>query len=77
MGRRDECPSCHSDLHCCLNCTHYDTKASKSCREPVAEPVKEKQRANYCDYFIFREAGAVSGETSDAARKRLDELFKR
>jgi hypothetical protein len=76
LGRRDECPSCGSDLHCCLNCSLYDPKASRACREPVAEAVKEKQKANYCEYFIFREAGSGPGDGADTARKLLDDLFK-
>jgi hypothetical protein len=24
IGRRTNCPTCDADLHCCLNCRHYD-----------------------------------------------------
>jgi hypothetical protein len=76
-GRKDECPSCHADLHCCLNCRFYDQRASKQCREPVAEPVREKQKANYCDYFFFAETRADSApDTAARARSQLNDLFK-
>jgi len=79
VGRRDECPFCRADLHCCLNCKFYDPLAPKQCREPVAELVKEKEKANYCDYFVI--AGARGSGPSrpgpDAARKALDDLFKK
>jgi len=25
LGRRETCSRCGADLHCCLNCTFYDT----------------------------------------------------
>lgn len=77
-GRRDECPSCHADLHCCLNCAFYNPHAPKQCREPQAELVREKARANFCDYFAFadRPAPGPGGGETDRARKALDDLFK-
>jgi hypothetical protein len=45
----------------------------------MAELVKEKEKANYCDYFVI--AGArgpgPSRPVPDAARKALDDLFKK
>jgi hypothetical protein len=80
VGRKDECPHCHADLRCCLNCKFYDRSAPKQCREPIAELVREKDRANYCDHFLFKETAAAGapvkdGETSN--RKALDDLFKK
>ena len=79
IGRRDVCPGCLSDLHCCLNCAFYDVSVSKQCREPAAELVKDKIKANFCDYFVFVESRP--SRTSDAeagrARKELDDLFKK
>ena len=80
IGRKDECPHCHADLACCLNCKFYDRSAPKQCREPMAELVREKDKANYCDYFLFKETTATDlpmkgGETS--SRKALDDLFKK
>jgi len=79
IGRRDECPFCGADLHCCLNCRFYDRTAPKQCREPVADFVKEKQKANYCDYFVSAESGvrAQTDAAADQARKALDDLFKK
>jgi hypothetical protein len=56
----------------------YDRAAPKQCREPAAELVNNKERANYCDYFVFSEfrtAGAQGGE-AEKSRKALDNLFK-
>ena len=79
IGRRDVCPSCGADLHCCLSCKHYDRSVSKQCREPAAEPVKEKARANFCDFFSFSERTSSDGspEAVERTRKALDDLFKK
>lgn len=79
IGRRDECPHCSADLHACLNCRFYDRSAPKQCREPQADLVREKDKANFCDYFVFADstAGATAGDATGAARKALDDLFKK
>jgi len=79
MGRRDVCPACGADLRSCLNCRFHDRAAPKQCREPIAELVKEKDKANYCDHFLFAEAGHTRDQAGpvDHARKALDELFKK
>ena len=79
IGRREECPFCRADLRCCRNCRLYDRAASKQCREPMAELVKTKERANSCEYFTFRDSGAADAQGGDAdrSRKALDDLFKK
>lgn len=76
LRRLEECRACGAELHVCRLCEFYDTAVAKSCREPVAEEVKDKTRANFCDYFRPR-AGAfvpVGGE-STRARSELEALF--
>jgi hypothetical protein len=46
---------------------------AKHCRETVAEEVKDKERANFCDYFKPK-AGAYSAVSTDAAVKAQSEL---
>lgn len=77
--RRDECPSCGADLYVCLNCRFYDPMRSKACREPQSELVKEKDRANYCDFFRFGDSGkeGVGGSAKDEAEKLFRELFQK
>jgi hypothetical protein len=79
IGRRDECPHCHADLRCCLNCRFFDRSAPKQCSEPIAELVREKDKANYCDLFSVAEtaAGVRPGSDVEMARKTLDDLFKK
>jgi hypothetical protein len=80
MGRKETCPSCGADLHCCLNCSFFDSHVSKQCREPVAELVKEKAKANYCDFFALadsRPTDQTAGAEVKNAREALDRLFKK
>jgi len=73
---RDECPGCGRDLHICLNCEFYDRNAYRQCRESIREPVQDKERANYCDFF--QAAGKVAADTDSGSDtlKKLNNLFK-
>src|SRR5687767_7006705 len=77
LRRLDECRQCHAELHVCKMCEWYSISVAKHCRETVAEEVKDKERANFCDYFKPR-PGAYSAVKLDAASKaqaELDVLF--
>jgi hypothetical protein len=45
----------------------------------MAELVREKDKANYCNFFQFKEttAGAPVKEAETSSRKALDDLFKK
>ena len=82
LQRTDGCPGCHSDLKVCLNCRFFDPAFNNQCREPQAEWQNEKAKANFCEFFEFREVspltqpglgGAQSSETR--ARAAFDALF--
>jgi len=76
LGRADECPRCNTDLHVCRLCRFYDPAVANACREPIAEPVGNKERANFCGYFTLR-AGAHAGSAGKdaAAASALNDLF--
>ena len=80
--RETECPSCSKSLKVCLNCTFYERGAQWDCRETIAEPVHEKDRANFCDYFRLRSGPPPGGDAAGAERRRerqarsdFDKLF--
>lgn len=81
VSRLDSCPKCHSDLHVCLNCSFYDPFAHKQCREPATEVVRDKEKANFCEYFSPSQKTAIDGlapkSKSDEARNAFDNLFKK
>jgi hypothetical protein len=42
-------------MKCCFNCKFYDREAHHQCREPQAEWVRYKEKANFCSYFVPNE----------------------
>src|SRR5215467_9856010 len=78
-GRLESCERCGADLKVCLNCVSYDVRAAHQCRDRRAEPVQEKNMANYCEYFEMFRREYVSKEdafgTSREAKAR-DSLKK-
>lgn len=77
LSRRDQCPKCSADLHVCKMCRNFDPVVIRQCREDGAEEVKEKERPNFCDWFIPSENAFDPNRKSsaDAAQMALDALF--
>jgi hypothetical protein len=50
LGRSMRC-SCGKDLRCCRHCRFFLPGSRGDCSEPGAEPVSDKERANFCDWF--------------------------
>lgn len=77
LSRYAECPACGVELHVCRMCRHYDPAVARACREPVADEVHEKTRANFCGYLEPRADAYRPGDAPGAARARaaLDALF--
>jgi hypothetical protein len=79
IASRDECAHCGADLHSCRNCRFYDTSKNNQCAEPQAEWVRDKEAANYCDYFQpASQVGArpPTSVVSQNAKKKFDSLFR-
>jgi hypothetical protein len=77
-SRQDSCKRCGLDTRVCLNCEHHDRSVSNACREDRADPVPEKERANFCEYFRPKAGGSGSESSSrDAMRKAAEALFKK
>jgi hypothetical protein len=77
VSRNDTCPHCGRDLHCCLQCKFYDPGSYNECREVSAERVVDKERTNFCDYFILRGTRGMESERAGAAKQALEDLFRR
>ena len=77
LSRRDECASCRAELHVCRMCVEYDVAVAKHCREPTAEEVRDKQGANFCDFFRPRPSAFRPPDQTavDSARAELERLF--
>ena len=77
LSRQAECRRCAAELHVCRMCTSYDPRVAGQCTEDRAEDVTEKDRANFCDYFILRPDAYQPRDAAKAreARAQLEALF--
>jgi len=77
LSRHDECTDCGNYLHVCKMCTFFDAAVPRQCREDGAEDVTEKDRLNFCDWFVPSELAfdAERKDEEDQAKSALDALF--
>ncbi|MBM4243054.1 MAG: hypothetical protein FJ148_04470 [Deltaproteobacteria bacterium] len=78
-SRRAACAGCGADVRVCLNCRFHAPGMHHDCREPAAERVADKERANFCEFFALA-PGSTSlrgGEEGAGARAQLEALFRR
>jgi len=77
LSREAECPKCRAYLHCCHLCRFYNPRLTNQCDEERAEEVRNKEGANFCDWFKPRpEAHRSPGEAkSQSTKTKLDDLF--
>ncbi|HEY5601647.1 MAG TPA: hypothetical protein VIM41_00910 [Gammaproteobacteria bacterium] len=77
LARHASCSSCGAHLHVCRLCKFYDKTRSNQCQEPIAEPVYEKEKANFCELFQVKANAFQARDTTAAAvaKNALDTLF--
>lgn len=77
--RSEFCTQCENDSHVCKNCRFYDLSYYNDCIETQAEWVKDKEKANYCDYFepsTRIETRAEIKSSLEKTKTAFDQLFK-
>ena len=72
LGRMDKCTACSADLHVCKLCKFYDRSRANQCQEPVADPVSDKQRSNFCGYFELRVNAYQDHDSSEVSKAQHD-----
>ena len=77
VTRSDECPHCRSDMRSCKNCHYYDPGSHNDCMETIAEYVPEKERSNFCGMYRAFEGERGPAPDIDAAKAKLEALFKK
>ena len=77
VSKNDTCPHCGKDLRCCKQCKFYDNHAYNDCKEVSAERVVDKERSNFCEYFVFKGSPMENLDKTQEARNALEALFKR
>ena len=75
--RTTECPGCGRDVKVCLNCKFYSPGSNYDCREHISEPVRDKEKANFCDNFKLGDRKSEGGKDKKAteARSAFNDLF--
>jgi len=75
--RNTECPECSKPLKICRNCEFYAKGAHWDCHETIPDPVRDKDRANFCDYFRPRAGAGGTGQAGGdgSERSEFDNLF--
>src|SRR3954471_12518273 len=76
-GRQDSCPKCGRDTRTCKGCIHYEPSPNNACREPQAERVVDKEKANFCDYFKPSSGPGGGAASRDSMKAAADALFKK
>lgn len=77
VQRSEECPNCGAPVRCCYMCDFYDASSYNECREPMAEKIREKDKANFCNYYRLAKEGHKPGYDKDDYLKQADSLFKK
>ncbi len=77
VSRTDTCPHCGRYLRCCKQCRFYDPRAYNECKEVMAERIVDKERSNFCDFFVFRGQENQHEKQVEEAKRRLEALFKK
>ncbi len=77
VSKNDTCPHCGKDLRCCKQCKFYDPHSYNDCREVLAERIVDKERSNFCDYFVPRGSRGSKINRKQEAKRALEALFKK
>ena len=81
MEREEICAGCQAWVHACKNCRFWD-EGSRTCEEPAAEWVHDRERANFCDFFalpapdVERPSGKKDGP-GGPGRDAFERLFRK
>ena len=77
VSRQATCRSCHGWLRTCHNCRFHDPRAKNECTEPQAEPVRDKDTANFCELFAANTRTGNAASPPAPAEDPFDALFKK
>ncbi len=76
IPRSEECHSCYASLRCCMMCSFYDKQSYNECREPTADRIVDKEKANFCDHFKLGNP-EKNAEMTSSAQSAAAALFKK
>lgn len=73
--RTSSCPSCSKDLKICYNCKFYSPGSPYDCKESIDQPVVDKDRANFCDFFQLASSSFDKSKKTNDAKESFEALF--
>lgn len=76
-GRRDVCSGCGAELRCCLQCKLYQGEVLPPCKEPLADVPRDRDRANFCEYFVVGSGARKQASDAEKAKAAFEALFKK
>ncbi len=71
ITRSSLCPACKKELKVCLNCKFYEEGAHWDCLENIPEQIVDKERANFCEYFVY--VDRINRKYQEKLQKDLEE----
>jgi hypothetical protein len=90
---KGECPKCHTSLHCCKQCAHFEPSTRFQCLKPIPARIPLKDKMNECELFSARVTVSRDGHAAPVtpapapspmqvrspndARAAFDNLFKK
>lgn len=72
ISRTSVCPNCGSDLHVCRACVFYSVGSHYDCHETIDEVVRDKEKANFCEYFKCKIIGSADTKNNDKMQNETD-----
>ena len=76
-GRNDSCPKCGRDTKTCKGCGFFDPSYNNQCKENQAERVVDKERSNFCDYFVPSSKNGPGTQSKADLKAAAEALFKK
>ncbi|MBT4791988.1 MAG: hypothetical protein HON90_10485 [Halobacteriovoraceae bacterium] len=75
ISRSEECEQCAANIRNCFMCNFYDKNSYNECREPTADRIVDKEKANFCDFYKVNQRGKYNSE-KEIALNAAEALFK-
>ncbi len=61
------CPKCGADLHCCKQCSFFESSTRFQCLKPIPVRIAFKDKANECAWFAARVTVAREGTETNGS----------
>lgn len=74
ISRFTVCEFCGADLHCCKQCKFYSQNSHFDCKENIIDPISEKEKSNFCEFFVKSDIHIFSEDTNKT-KKSFSKLF--